>query len=215
MSANVDIFERNVPDQTNALREATVGIAGCGGLGSNIAVSLVRAGIGRLILVDFDRVEPSNLNRQHFYLSDIGQLKVEALSRHLTAINPDVRIHSHPERLDAERTPIVFREADLLIEAFDRAESKKWLIEAWCAAYPDRPIICGNGLSGAGDTESLRVLKMGNITMCGDGRTDMAIGLSAPRVAIVAAMQANEAVAYFLKCHAACRAASEREREGR
>ncbi len=213
MSANVDIFERNVADQTEALRDATVGIAGCGGLGSNIAVSLVRAGIGRLILVDFDRVEPSNLNRQHFFLSDIGQLKVEALSRHLTAINPDVRIQSHPERLDADRTPVVFREADLLLEAFDRAESKKWLIEAWCVAYPDRPIICGNGLSGAGDTESLHVLKMGPITLCGDGRTDMTIGLSAPRVAIVAAMQANEAVAYFLRRHLARRTATERERE--
>lgn len=193
------MFQRNVPGQTEALAHATVGIAGCGGLGSNVAVSLVRAGIGRIILADFDRIDLSNLNRQHFFRSDLGRLKVDALEDHLRNINPDVKITRHACLLDSESAIACFHEAEVLIEAFDRAESKRWLIEAWCSAFPERPIICGNGISGAGSTSTLRVQRIGRIVMCGDGVTDMSAGLSAPRVAIVANMQANEAVDYFIK----------------
>lgn len=189
-----DIFSRNVPGTTEILQKSSIGIAGCGGLGSNAAVSLVRAGAGNLILADYDTVEKSNLNRQFFFQSDIGKKKVEALSFHLKAINPDVKLITHTYEITPRNVAELFGSSDLLIEAFDRAERKKWLIEAWCRAFPDKPVICGNGLSGMGRFEDLKVVNIGNIYFCGDGKSDMTMGLSSARVAIVANMEANTAI---------------------
>ncbi len=197
------IFSRNVPSMTAALSRATVGVAGCGGLGSNAALSLVRAGVGRLILVDHDRVELSNLNRQQFIQADVGRVKVEALADHLRAIRPEVDLELHLTRLEPERVAKIYGSADLLIEAFDRAEDKQWLIEAWCAAFPERPIICASGIGGAGNTGALRVRSAGQVFFCGDGRSDMALGLCAARVAIVANMQANVAIELLMAAAAA------------
>lgn len=193
------IFERNVPGTTERLQRATVGIAGCGGLGSNAAVALARAGVGRLILVDHDRVELSNLNRQHYFQSDVGRVKVEALAGHLRAINPDIDLALHDVELTPENAPDIFGEADILIEAFDRAELKRWLIETWCGAFPDRPIVCGSGLSGIGNTNALRVHSSGCIHFCGDEESDMSMGLCAARVGAVAHMQANVAIELLMK----------------
>ena len=192
------IFERNVPGTTEKLQKATVGIAGCGGLGSNAAVALARAGVGRLILADPDSVELSNLNRQYFFQSDIGKVKVEALAAHLRAVNPDIELVLHELELTPENTPGVFGDADILIEAFDRAESKHWLIETWCRAFPDRPIVCGSGLSGVGNTGALRVHSSGLIHCCGDEESDMSMGLCAARVGTVANMEANVALELLL-----------------
>ena len=188
------IFERNVPGSTAILRRAVVGIAGCGGIGSNAAVSLVRAGVGGLVLVDHDRVEASNLNRQHFFGEDVGRPKVEALADRLRSIAPDVRLSLHDTELVPAAVPKLFADADLLVEAFDRAEAKRWLIEAWCTAFPGRHIVVGSGLAGLGATGALRVRSAGRIHVCGDEESDMSLGLCAPRVAIVANMQANVAV---------------------
>lgn len=192
------IFERNVPGTTDKLQKATVGIAGCGGLGSNAAVALARAGVGKLILVDPDSVELSNLNRQHFFQPDIGRVKVEALADHLKAINPEIELVLHKLELTPENAPEIFEEADLLIEAFDRAESKRWLIETWCRAFPDRPIVCGSGLSGLGKTNALKVHSAGHIHCCGDEESDMSMGLCAARVGTVANMEANVAIELLL-----------------
>lgn len=193
------LFDCNVPGSTEILRQSTVGIAGCGGLGSQAAVSLVRAGVGRLILVDFDRVEESNLNRQQYFQKDVGRLKTEALSDHLRSINPDVFITPLALRLERGQVASVFAEADILIEAFDRAESKQWLIEAWCQAFPERPIVAASGVSGLGHNETLRLRRSGRIVFCGDGESDMSEGLCAPRVALVANMQANAAVELLVR----------------
>lgn len=198
------LFEKNVPGTTEILQQAAIGIAGCGGLGSNAAVALARAGAGSLILVDFDVVEESNLNRQYFFLSDVGKLKVLSLAGHLRAINPDIEIATHDVRLTPELVPGIFETADILIEAFDRAEDKRWLIETWCRHFPSRHIVCGNGLAGIGNTEKLRVLTSGTIHFCGDGESDMSMGLCAARVAIAANMQANVALELLVqeKTHA-------------
>jgi sulfur carrier protein ThiS adenylyltransferase len=188
------IFERNVPGTRNILSQKTVAVAGCGGLGSNVAVALVRAGIGKLIVADFDVVELSNLNRQYFFISDVGKNKTDALAEHLLSINPRIKIERHFLKLNRENVPQLFKKADLLIEAFDRAESKAWLIETWCINFPDRYVVCGSGISGHGNTSALIVRRAGKIVMVGDGETDMSIGLCAPRVAIAANMQANEAI---------------------
>ncbi len=188
------IFERNVPGTTEKLQKTTIGIAGCGGLGSNAAVALVRAGIGRLILVDHDIVEASNLNRQHYFQADIGKPKVEALAAHLRAINPDVELALEDIELTPQVIASIFVDADLLVEAFDRAERKHWLIQAWCLAFPDRPVVAASGVSGCGNTGAMRVHSSGNIHVCGDEESDMSMGLCAARVMMAASMQANVAI---------------------
>ncbi len=192
------LFDRNVPGSTEVLTRACVAIAGCGGIGSNAALALARAGIGRLILVDRDEVAESNLNRQQFFAEDIGRRKVEALRDRLLSVNPGLRLTTHDAELTPVLVPPLFAEADLLIEAFDLAQSKQWLIEAWCRAFPDRPVVVGSGLSGLGNTDALRVRRSGRIIVCGDESSDMGEGLCAPRLAIVANMQANEAVAWLV-----------------
>ncbi len=189
-----EIFERNVPGSTEMLQKASVGIAGCGGLGSNAAVALVRAGIGKLILADHDRVELSNLNRQYYFISDLGIPKVEALERRLKDINPEVEIEARDIELTPETIGDIFSGADLLIEALDRAESKHWLIESWCALFPGRHLICGSGISGIGDSASISVRSSGKIHFIGDEKTDSVIGLCSARVGLAANMQANLAI---------------------
>ncbi len=205
MTKQPDLFIRNVPGSTEVLQRATVGLAGCGGLGSNAAVALARAGVGRLILADFDRVEPSNLNRQHYFLSDVGKPKTDALSEHLQRINPNIELKLISKKLAPSDIPTIFGAADVLIEAFDRAEAKQWLIEAWCRAFPNRHIIVGNGIGGLGETNSITVRRMGNIWVCGDEHSDMSLGLCAARVGIVAMMQANVAISILVKgAHDTC-----------
>lgn len=193
------LFARNVPGMTEVLKRSTIGIAGCGGLGSNAAMLLVRAGVGHLVLADFDKVEESNLNRQHFFHSDIGVPKTEALAHHLRAINPTVMLDLHDTKLSREAVAATFAECDILIEAFDRAESKEWLIEAWCATHPDRPIIGASGIGGYGRSEMMAVRQAGNIYMVGDGISDMVMGLCAARVMLASALQANTAIELLMQ----------------
>jgi len=194
-----ELFLRNVPGSRERMSGAAIGIAGCGGLGSNAAVSLIRAGINRLILADHDRVEISNLNRQYFFRSDVGTFKSVALATHLRNINPDAEIISHVETVTKRNMNEFFSEADILIEAFDRAEQKQWLINTWSKTFPDRPIISGNGIAGIGRSGEIRVTRIGNIYFCGDMTSEMDEGLCAPRVAIVANMQAHVAVELLVK----------------
>ena len=189
-----DIFARNVPGSTEILAASTVGVAGCGGLGSNAAVALVRAGVGRLILVDHDVVEPSNLNRQYFFRADVGRVKVAALADHLRDIHPEVKLEEFNTTLTPENVARVFDGADLLVEALDSADAKQWLVESWCRAFPERTVVCASGLSGLGKTEALAVRRAGRIIVCGDERSEMTEGLCAARVAIVANMEANAAI---------------------
>ena len=194
-----EIFSRNVPGIRDILLRKTVAIAGCGGLGSNAAAALVRAGIGKLIIADHDIVEVSNLNRQYFFIPDVGKKKTEAICAHLRAINPGVALDAHFIKLTPGNVCEIFKDADLLIEAFDKAENKAWLIESWCTHFPRKPIICASGLSGYGNTLTLTVRRSGNIVMCGDFETDMSMGLTSSRVAIAANMQANEAIEFLVK----------------
>jgi len=193
------IFDRNVPGMTERLARATVGVAGCGGLGSNIAVALARSGIGRLILADNDAVEISNLNRQAFFTRDVGRRKVDALAEQLCAIRSDLDLVLHDKEVTAANTAELFSDAEVLVEAFDDARAKVRLIEAWTSAYPRRAIVCGNGVAGYGRTGDLKVVRTGRIVLCGDMESDMAMGLAAPRVLVAAAMQANEVVELLME----------------
>ena len=193
------IFARNVKGSAEILKNKTVAVAGCGGLGSNIAISLVRSGIGNLIIADFDKVELSNLNRQQYVRDDIGKSKAEVLSKHLKNINPEVNITVIDCKLDPENIKELFKDADILIEAFDLASSKLWLIESWLETYPSKPVIAGSGMSGLGNFEKIHMRKAGNLYICGDEISEMTMGLMAPRVAIVANLQAMTALEILLK----------------
>ena len=194
-----EIFKRNVPGTTEILQTKTIGIAGCGGLGSNVAFSLTRAGIGSLVLVDFDKVELSNINRQAYFLKDVGILKVEVLEDYLLQINPVLQIKKVAKKISREDVFEIFSDVDLLVEAFDRAEEKQWLIETWCERYSDKPIVVGSGIGGIGKTDHIKIHKAGNVIVCGDETSSADIGLCSSRVAIVAHMQANEAISWLVE----------------
>lgn len=193
------LFDRNVPGATRLLRQSVVAVAGAGGLGSNAAVALARAGVGKLIIADGDIVQESDLNRQHYFQSDIGVRKSAALGAHLRAINPKIELELHYKQITQEDVPKLFKDADLLIEAFDRAESKQWLIEAWSRSFPERAIVCASGLAGIGKTSALKVRSAGKIYFCGDGESEMDMGLCSARVSIVASMQANVALEILVR----------------
>ena len=193
------IHSRSPPGVYEALQKATIGIAGCGGLGSNIAVMLARCGAGRLVIADFDSVEISNLNRQCYSLKDIGRPKTDALADVLHSIVPDIVIEAHRERLDEDSIPSVFRGCDVICEAFDSAESKAMILSAVLERLPGKPIICGNGMGGISDPSGMSVRKVADrVYICGDGRSDMGLGVCAPRVTICAGMMANTAIQILL-----------------
>lgn len=192
---------RHTPGVHARIKVATVGIAGCGGLGSAVAIALARVGVGRLILADFDVVEPSNLNRQQFFVDQLGLPKVDALRENLRRINPYVQAATFLGRLDRENVPQVFAMADVLVEAFDAAEQKALLVESWRSAFPDKPLVAASGLAGFGPSNSIVTRKLGrNFWLVGDGEAAArpGQGLMAPRVGIAAHHQANAVLRLLL-----------------
>ncbi|MEN7973493.1 MAG: sulfur carrier protein ThiS adenylyltransferase ThiF [Verrucomicrobiota bacterium] len=181
---------RHTPGVHGKIKGATVGIAGLGGLGSAVAVALARIGVGRLVLADFDVVEPSNLNRQQYFIDQIGMAKAEALEANLRRINPYVQYEAHCARVTPENIEELFGEADVMVEAFDRADQKAMLLQSFNSA----PIVAASGMAGYGSGETIGVRKMGDrIYIVGDLETgaEPGCGLMAPRVGIAAHMQAN------------------------
>lgn len=181
---------RHTPGVHEKIKGATVGIAGLGGLGSSIAVALARIGVGRLILVDFDLVEPSNLNRQQYFIDQLGLAKSEALEANLNRINPYVTYETHCTRVTPRNMKTLFGDVDVMVEAFDRADQKAMILQSFTGA----PLVAASGLAGYGSAETIGVRKMGDrIYIVGDLETGAApgCGLMAPRVGIAAHIQAN------------------------
>lgn len=182
------------------LSKKTVGIAGCGGLGSNAAVALARVGIGKLIIADFDVIVEGNLNRQYFFYDQIGKKKCFALTENLNKINPNCIVEAHDLKLNEENIPKIFYNCDLIIEAFDLAEMKRMLVETSLAHFPITPLIVGSGLAGWGNFEEIKIVQNGNIFICGDNINEVSEQNPplAPRVGIIANMQANKALEILL-----------------
>ena len=182
------------------LKDSTVGIAGLGGLGSNAAVALARAGIGHLILVDFDKVELSNLGRQYYFQEDIGKFKTDALKEILSKINPDVNISIINLKLEKGNMDEHFKDADVVIEALDNAETKTTFIEEILTKLPGKPLIAASGVSGYGNSDRISTRRLGNLYMCYDGEAKSSDDdvLMAPRVAIMANWEANLALEIIL-----------------
>ena len=192
---------RHTPGVHKTVKGATIGIAGVGGLGSAIAIALARTGIGHLIIADFDTVEPSNLNRQQFFVDQIGLPKVYALRDTLARINPHVRVTACHLRLSPANLVEVFGHAQILVEAFDMADQKVMLIETFAARFPDRSIVTGSGMAGFGPANTIRTQRVANnLYLCGDGSTAAApgTGLMAPRVGVAAHHQANAVLRLLL-----------------
>ena len=182
--------------QRHRLETARVGIAGAGGLGSNAAVMLARSGVGHLIIIDGDVVEPSNLNRQHYFPAHVGFPKVEALAGQLHALNPDLHVDARRLWLDEHNLPPLLNEAELWIEALDAASAKA--LFASSALRAGKTVICGSGMGGYGGY-AMKRRRMGNLVVVGDLKTDIAqCPPLAPRVMQCAAMQADAALEWLL-----------------
>lgn len=195
------LIARHTAKVHNALKKATIGIAGAGGLGSAVAVALTRAGIGRLIIADFDIVEPSNLNRQQYFIDQIGLPKVDALHANLQRINPFTIVRAQKCYLDVDNIPELFAEVDVMVEAFDCPETKAMLIGLWLRQFPDTPLVAASGVAGYGASNSIYTQqKMGKLYLCGDGISAVKPGTSlmAPRVGIAAHHQANTVIRLLL-----------------
>jgi sulfur carrier protein ThiS adenylyltransferase len=195
------MMARHTPGIHQRIKKSVVGIAGLGGLGSAVAIALARIGVGRLILVDFDVVEPSNLNRQQYFIHQIGMPKVEALQENLSKINPYVRVHTYNEKLDRKNVERIFKEAEVVVEAFDRADEKAMLINTVSEKMPDKYIVAASGVAGYGENNEIKTVRFSSkIFIVGDHKTaaQPGVGLMAPRVGIVANHQANTVLRILL-----------------
>ena len=185
--------------QRAILERAKIGVAGLGGLGSNVITHLVRAGIRRFVAADFDVVSASNLNRQFFFADQIGRKKTQALAENLRRIAPDLELDFRDLRLTAANVPELFSECDVVVEAFDKADAKTMLISA--LANTGIPVVAASGLAGFGKSNDIRVRKAGqNLYLVGDLISGVSPELApaSPRVGIAAAMEANTVVALLL-----------------
>jgi len=192
---------RHTPGVHKKLRQATVGIAGVGGLGSAVAIALARIGVGTLILADFDVVEPSNLNRQQYFVDQIGMPKVEALADNLARINPYVVLEQYECRITPDNLAPLFSTVDVMVEAFDRADQKAMLATHFGKLFPDTPIVLATGLAGHKPSNTIRTRKVGkSMIVVGDLKTAAApgTGLMAPRVGVAAHHQANAVLRILL-----------------
>ncbi len=166
-----------------------IGIAGAGGIGSNVAACLVRSGVRRLKIIDFDVVEKSNLNRQFYFHDQIGRPKVEALAENLARIAPDLAIESIVLRLNDENMLGTFNDCDALLEGFDDHRAKKRLVET--LAPSGLPIVSASGVAGR-KMDGIEIRRLANCTVVGDFQTDACQEpCHAPKVTAVAAMMAH------------------------
>ncbi len=195
------LVARHSPGVHEKLKRASVGIAGVGGLGSTVAIALARSGIGTLHLVDYDVVEPSNINRQQYFIDQIGLPKVIALREILKRINPYVRVQSSAVRITPKNLEALWGEVDVLVEALDAADEKAMLVHAFSALRPHTPIVLASGVAGYESGNSIATRAVGkSLVVVGDQRTEAApqMGLMAPRVGIAAHHQANAVLRLLL-----------------
>ena len=196
------LTERHGKELQRSFSSATVAICGLGGLGSNIAIHLARAGVGKLILCDFDRVDITNLHRQQYRASQIGMYKTNALTENLRQINPYIKLEAHTERITEDNTITLLQGADIICEAFDDAECKAMLTDIVLSELPDKYLVAASGMAGMGTTNSIKTRRItSKFYLSGDEASDVSdgIGLVAPRVALCAAHQAHTVLRIIAK----------------
>ena len=187
------------PEQLMKIQQTRVGIAGAGGLGSNCATALVRCGFRKLRILDFDTVDHSNLNRQFYFLSQVGRAKVESLRENLQAINPGLELETSSVRVEKENATGLFQDCDVVVEAFDREEYKQLIIETYLNSA--KLLVAASGLAGWGNSDRIQVHKIkDNFYLVGDLVTGVGPNCPplAPCVAIAAAKQADIILSFVL-----------------
>lgn len=177
----------------SALIGKTVGIAGCGGLGSNCAVALARVGIGKFIIADFDVIEESNLNRQYFFYDQIGKYKAPTLKGNLIRINPNVVVEDYVAKLSPKEIVGLYKDCDVIVEAFDKAEMKEMIVETVLSEFPQKQVVCGIGLAGWGGNDLIKTEQYRKLYIVGDRTSETSENDPplAPRVGVVSNMMAN------------------------
>ena len=180
------------PEQCQLLQEARVAVVGLGGLGSNVAMWLARLGVGHLLLYDFDKVELSNLNRQYYFLEDVGKYKAEALLAKLQQVNPYGDYQSQVIRLTEANLEELLASAHIICEALDKAEAKAMLVNGVLEKFPDKYLVAASGLAGLEDSASMTVRQITpRFYLCGDGHSDFhELPLCGARVGLCAAQEA-------------------------
>jgi len=184
---------RHSPYVYKRIKNATVGIAGLGGLGSNIAMELARIGVGTLIICDFDVVDPTNLNRQNYFINQIGMKKTNATKEIIQRINPYINVITHDVRIDKSNCEICFESCEIIVEAFDNPVCKAELTN-WVLMNSDKYIVAASGMAGYYSSNTILTKKVSNrFYLSGDLENEAKEfdGLMAPRVGIVASHQAN------------------------
>lgn len=178
----------------NKISAARVAVCGLGGLGSNIAIALARAGVGHLHLIDFDRVDLTNLNRQQYAVGQLGQYKTDALRETLSLISPYCDVTCDTIQVTEETLPDLLKTEDYICEAFDRAEAKAMLVSGVLEHFPEKYLVAGSGLAGLGSANTIQTRRISKrFYLCGDGTSDSSVGLGlvASRVLVCAAHEAN------------------------
>ncbi len=191
------LIARQGKEWTEKFAGSVVAVCGLGGLGSNIAIALARAGVGRLILIDFDRVELSNLNRQQYKVSQLGMFKTEAMAKNLLEIAPYLHLTKYSCRVKPENARRLLAGADLVCEAFDGAEEKAMLTNLVLEQMPETYLVSASGMAGLGPADDIVTRKVSDrFYVCGDETSDVAdgAGLVSARVLLCAAHQALTAL---------------------
>lgn len=191
------LSERHGKELQKRFSSASIAVCGLGGLGSNIAVCLARAGIGKLILIDFDRVDVANLNRQQYKAGQIGRYKADALKENLREIAPYLALEARMARIDETNADALLRDADIICEAFDDAECKAALTNAVLEKMPEKYLIAASGMAGLSSANSIQTKRVTKrLYLCGDGAngTESGLSLFSSRVMLCAAHQAHMAL---------------------
>lgn len=189
----IALKQRHGEELQQKFSSACVAVCGLGGLGSNIAISLARAGVGTLHLIDFDKVDISNLNRQQYKVSQLGMYKTEAVKQNLLEIAPYCNVFTDTVKLIEENLPLI-TDSDIVCESFDNAEYKSMLVNGVAEHYPEKYIVAASGMSGLHTGNTIRTKKFGKqLYICGDGTNAVETDgtLFAPRVMLCAAHMAN------------------------
>ena len=188
------LCERHGEKLQEKFHAARVAVCGLGGLGSNIAVALARAGVGQLHLIDFDRVDITNLNRQQYFVKQLGQWKTDALRETLLEIAPYCQILMDTVRITEENLAELLREDTYICEAFDCPQAKAMLVSGVLERFPEKYLVAGSGMAGLGTANTIRTRQISrHFYLCGDEVSDVnaGLGLVAPRVMVCAAHEAN------------------------
>ncbi len=188
------LSERHGEKARKSFNSATVAICGLGGLGSNIAFALARAGIGKLILIDFDRVDITNLHRQQYKANQVGMNKTYALSENLKEIAPYIDLETYTDRVTEENAAHLLQDADVICEAFDDAEAKAMITNLVLEKMPEKYLVAASGMAGMGSANTIQTRRISKrFYLCGDGASDVQSegSLVVTRVMLCAAHQAH------------------------